>query len=300
MFPGMRLAERTHRAQPRSHQGHGASGMPHKKENGLPDPHAIGLVPAVITSFGLLIGFYSLVFAVNGRYELAALMTEIAVVFDWLDGLIARASRTSSAIGLEYDSLSDVTAFGVAPAGLVYIWALKPFGPWGATICGLYIVCAALRLARFNIQVGSVDKRRFVGLPVAGAAAVVAGVVLTCRYFEIDRPGVLSASMAPTTLVLACLMISRVPYPSFKSINLRRASVPTMIAMLGTLSLLLIVPQLAAFLLATGYLLSGPILMMRGERVELDVPGLWPVPKQYAGLRWRSDADHRDSARKLR
>jgi hypothetical protein len=180
------------------------------------------------------------------------------------------------------------------------IWALKPFGPWGATICGLYIVCAALRLARFNIQVGSVDKRRFVGLPVAGAAAVVAGVVLACRYFELARPGVLSASMAPTTLVLACLMISRVPYPSFKSINLRRASVSTMIAMLAAVSLLVIMPQLAAFLLAIGYLLSGPILMMRGERVELDVPGLWPVPKQYAGLRWRSDADHRDSARKLR
>ncbi len=181
------------------------------------------LAPEVITSLGLLVGFYSLVFAINGRYGLAALMIEIAMVFDWLDGFVARILQTSSRLGVEFDSLSDVTAFGVAPAVLAYVWALKPVGVWGATICGLYILCSALRLARFNIQVGSVDKSRFVGLPVPGAAAMIAGVALIYGRFEIDWPRALCTIMFPLTLILACLMVSRVPYPSSKSMSLRHA-----------------------------------------------------------------------------
>jgi CDP-diacylglycerol--serine O-phosphatidyltransferase len=240
------------------------------------------LLPEATTSLGLLIGFFSLVFAVHGHYGRAALMTEIAVVFDWLDGSIARALRTTSAIGVEFDSLSDVTAFGVAPAVLVYTWALEPLGVWGATICGLYVVCAALRLARFNIQAGSVDKSRFVGLPVPAAAAMVAGVVLAYQYFEIAAPRALCAVIAGLTLILGCLMVSRVPYPSFKSFNLRRLSLPAMIAMIVTLSVLVALPQLAAFLFATGYLLSGPFLIALGERIEPSAPGLWPVPDNRA------------------
>lgn len=235
------------------------------------------LAPEVITSLGLLIGFYSLVFAINGSYAIAALTIKIALLFDFLDGLVARRLDTASRLGVEFDSLSDVTAFGVAPAGLVYIWALKPAGLWGAAICGLYIMCAALRLARFNIQVGSIDKSRFVGLPVPGAAAMIARVTLAYRSFEIDRPRALGAAMVPLTSVLACLMISRVPYPSFKSISLRRATLPMTIAMFTAVGFILSVPRVAACAFASIYLVSGPILFARGERVGANVPGLWPI-----------------------
>ncbi len=248
-----------------------------KAQGRLSDLSLTALVPEVVTSLGLLTGFYSLVFAINGHFGLAALMTEIALVFDWLDGLSARVLHTSSRLGVEFDSLSDVTAFGVAPAGLAYMWALRPAGGWGATVCGLYIICAALRLARFNIQVGSVDKSRFVGLPVTGAAAMVAGVALAYGYLEIDWPRALCAVMLPLTLIVGCLMISRVPYPSFKSISIRRATPRMAVAMLAGLGLLVAAPELAAFLFALVYLLSGPVLFARGERIQADLPGLWPA-----------------------
>ncbi len=235
------------------------------------------LAPEITTALGLLIGFYSLVLAINGRYELAALMTEIALVFDWADGLIARRLHTASRLGVEFDSLSDVTAFGVAPASLVYIWALRPAGAWGATICGLYIVCAALRLARFNIQVGSIGKSRFVGLPVPGAAAMIAGAALAYGHLGLDWPRALCGVMAVLTLALAFLMVSRVPYPSFKAISLRHATPPMTIAMLAALGILIAAPELAALLFASVYLLSGPLLFARGERIGAEAPGLWPV-----------------------
>ncbi len=102
-------------------------------------------------------------------------------------------SRTSSQFGVEYDSLSDVVAFGVAPAGLVYTFAVRPLGRWAWIVSGIFVVCAALRLARFNIQTGSTDKRRFIGLPVPGAAAMIATLVLAYSYFELDSPRVLAA-----------------------------------------------------------------------------------------------------------
>jgi CDP-diacylglycerol--serine O-phosphatidyltransferase len=234
------------------------------------------LAPEVITSLGLLIGFYSLVFAINGRYGLAALMIAIAMVFDWLDGFVARILQTSSRLGVEFDSLSDVTTFGVAPAVLTYVWALKPAGLWSATICGPYILCSALRLARFNIQVDSVDKSRFVGLPVPGAAAMIAGVALIYGRFEIDWPRALCAIMVPLTLILAYLMVSRVPYPSSKSMSLRHTTLPMTIAMLIAIGFLLSTPRIAVCVFASIYLASGPILFARGERIDADVPGLWP------------------------
>jgi CDP-diacylglycerol---serine O-phosphatidyltransferase len=231
------------------------------------------LVPVTITSIGLMAGFYALVSAINAHFELAALMLMIAFVCDGLDGRIARLSRTSSRFGTEYDSLSDVVAFGVAPAGLIYMFGLKPLGLWGWVLSGIYVVCAALRLARFNIQIGSVDKHRFVGLPVPGAAAMIAGMVLAYSYFELDSPRALAAIAGPLTLALACLMVSRVPYPSFKGIDLRRrAQLELIIAVLMAAALSLAMPQMMTFLLATAYVLSGPALMVMGEQMTEKVP----------------------------
>src|ERR1700686_730903 len=110
------------------------------------------LAPATITSLGLLAGFFGLVSAINAHFELAAVMIMVAFVCDGLDGRVARMSRTSSQFGVDYASLSDIVAFGVAPAGLIYTFAVRPLGLWGWIVSGIFVVCAALRLARFNIQ----------------------------------------------------------------------------------------------------------------------------------------------------
>src|SRR5579864_3527846 len=135
-----------------------------RKKVVAPLRRGVFLLPVTITSLGLLSGFYSIVSSINGHFEVAAVMIAVAFVCDGLDGRVARASRTSSQFGVEYDSLSDVVAFGVAPAALAYSWALRPLGALAIVVSGLFVVCAALRLARFNVQTGSIDKRRFVGL----------------------------------------------------------------------------------------------------------------------------------------
>ncbi len=252
-----------------------------RRKVAAPLTRGVFLVPVTITSVGLLAGFYSLISAINFHFELAAVMVALAFVCDGLDGRVARASRTSSLFGAEYDSLADVVAFGVAPAGLIYMWALKPLGAGAWLVSGMYVVCAALRLARFNIQTATMDKRRFTGLPVPGAAVVIAGSVLAYSYFELDLPRLLTALALPMTVALAGLMISRIPYPSFKTIDLRRrAPVEILIAVLFALGFMIAMPQLSFFLVATGYMLSGPILMLRGEHLHRRVPVLRPAADQ--------------------
>jgi len=237
------------------------------------------LVPATITSVGLLAGFYSAVSSMAGHFELAAVMIMVAFICDGLDGRVARLSRTSSQFGVEYDSLADVVAFGVAPAMLAYTWALQPIAALGVAVSGLFVVCAALRLARFNVQTASIDKRRFVGLPVPGAAAMIAGLALAYSYFELSSPRMLCTLMIPVTLALGALMISRVPYPSLKGIDFRkRAPLELMLGVLIVAALLFAMPQLTAFALAACYVLSGPVLMIKGERMSAKMPMLRPVP----------------------
>jgi CDP-diacylglycerol--serine O-phosphatidyltransferase len=233
------------------------------------------LAPATITSLGLLSGFFGLISAVDSHFELAAVMILVAFVCDGLDGRVARLSRTSSQFGVEYDSLSDVVAFGVAPAVIAYCWSLRLLGAWGVVVAGIFVICAALRLARFNVQTASADKRRFVGLPVPGAAAMIAGSVLAYSYFEFESPHALVSVMAPLTVALAGLMISRVPYPSFKSINLdQRARIELMLLMLLVLAFLFAMPQFTFFSLAAAYVASGPYLLLRGERPQELAPVL--------------------------
>jgi CDP-diacylglycerol--serine O-phosphatidyltransferase len=142
----------------------------------------------------------------------------------------------------------------------------------------LFVLCSALRLARFNVQTATVDKSRFVGLPVPGAAAMMSGLALAYSYFEIDSPRALCALMVPVTLALGGLMISRVPYPSFKTIKLeKRAQIELVITMMVFAAMLFAMPQLTAFLLSTAYVLSGPWLMIRGERLSAKVSVLRPV-----------------------
>jgi CDP-diacylglycerol---serine O-phosphatidyltransferase len=252
------------------------------------------LLPATVTSIGLLSGFYSMVSAVTGHFEVAAVMIIVAFLCDGLDGRIARASRTSSQFGVEYDSLSDVVAFGVAPAMLAFAWALKPIGSIGIAVGGLYVLCGALRLARFNVQTATADKSRFVGIPIPGAALMIASTALAYSYFDFDSPRTLCTLMVPVTLALGGLMISRVPYPSFKAIKLeKRAQIELVITMMVVAAMLFAVPQLTAFMLSAAYVLSGPALMIRGERLSAKMPVLRPVtgkPQEANGAASQPDA----------
>jgi CDP-diacylglycerol--serine O-phosphatidyltransferase len=229
---------------------------------------AAALLPDTITSAGLLSGCLSIISGISGNFALAGAMIGVSIVCDVADGLVARGAHVSSQFGLEYDSLSDVVAFGVAPAMVAYAWALRPLGGWAVFVVGAFVICAALRLARYNIQAATPGgKPRFVGLPVPGAAAMIAGSLFGYRYFALDVPGTLCAAMTLVMLALAGLMVSRVPYPNMKGIDLRSAASPrNLIALALMISFFIAAPELAAFAVATGYLLSGPVLLIIERR----------------------------------
>ena len=226
------------------------------------------VLPDLVTSFGLMCGCVSIASALDARFEISATMIGISLACDICDGLVARASRTASPFGLEYDSLSDVVAFGVAPAILVYAWALKSLGILGVAVIGIFVICAALRLARFNVQTGSsAGKTRFVGLPVPGAAVTIAGLLFGYRYFGLDSPRTLCVVMALATLMLAGLMVSRLPYPAMKSVDFPAKKFKIGTALLIFAALLLIAPSLTALIASMIYLISGPVLALSGEQV---------------------------------
>ena len=290
-----------HRERERDHTMRLISGRLRKGKSKVAAPLSRGifLLPVTITSIGLLSGFYSMVSAVTGHFEVAAVMIVIAFFCDGLDGRVARASRTSSQFGVEFDSLSDVVAFGVAPAMLAFSWALRPVGSIGIAVGGLYVLCGALRLARFNVQTATADKSRFVGLPIPGAALMIATTSLAYSYFEFESPRMLCTLMVPFTLVLGGLMISRVPYPSFKTMKLeKRAQVELVITMMVVAAMLFAMPQLSAFLLSSAYVLSGPALMLRGERLSAKVSVLHPVAAKSHDA--NGAAQEPDSARRTR
>ena len=155
----------------------------------------IYLLPSIITTFALFAGFYSIVASINGDFTLAAISIMVAMLWDTLDGRVARLTNTQSAFGAEYDSLSDLVSFGVAPALLVYEWSLSDLGRIGWLAAFIYLACAALRLARFNTQVGAADKRYFQGLPSPASAGVIASMIwLKFWNFEYFDIGVVSLS----------------------------------------------------------------------------------------------------------
>ena len=227
-------------------------------------PSKMPWLPSAITSSGLLLGCLSLASSFDGHFERAAILIYLSLLCDVLDGLVARLSRTMSAFGKELDSLSDLVAFGVAPAGLAYAWALKPAGLFGAIVSGIFGVASALRLARFNLDSNSGfnNRQRFVGMPVPGAASVIAGLACCHEYYPYLSAPVLCGTVAIVVLLLSGLMISRVPYPAFKVANLRgyvwlpiTGAVVTVIAF--------IVPGVAAVVPPLVYLAWGPLLMIR-------------------------------------
>ncbi len=219
----------------------------------------IYLLPNLFTTAALFAGFYAIVQAMNLMFAQAAIAILVAMVLDGLDGRVARLTRTQSAFGAEYDSLSDMVSFGVAPALVMYEWALKELGRIGWVAAFVYCVGAALRLARFNTNLGVVDKRFFQGLPSPAAAALVAGFVWLASDNKIPVSEYGMPWLATLLTVYAGItMVSNVPFYSFKDINLRR-SVPFAVILLIALGFVLVSvdPPIVGFLLFVGYGVSG-------------------------------------------
>ena len=220
----------------------------------------IYLLPNLLTTAALFAGFDAIDQAMTGRFEHAAVAIFVAMVFDGLDGRVARLTRTQSAFGAEYDSLSDMVSFGAAPALIVFEWAMKGMGKWGWIAAFVYCAGAALRLARFNTNIGVVDKRYFQGLPSPAAAALVAGFVWIVNDLNIPGEEVRWYAFA---LALFCgiTMVSTLRYWSGKDINLRR-SVPFMVLPVIVLGYVLVssYPPGVLFGLFLCYALSGYIM----------------------------------------
>jgi CDP-diacylglycerol---serine O-phosphatidyltransferase len=224
----------------------------------------IDWLPDAVTSVGLVLGCLSLVSAFDGHFERSAILIDASLICDVLDGLVARVSHAAAPFGAELDSLSDVVAFGVAPAGLVYSWALKPLGLWGVLIIGPFVISAALRLARFNVEAtsGRGSKMRFVGLPVPGAAAAIAGLMLASGYLHVPIRAV-CGFMAVVTLILSGLMVSRLPYPAMKINSLQDYGWRLVAVPVGAAILLLLVPRLFLSVAPILYVLAGPTIAIR-------------------------------------
>ena len=184
----------------------------------------IYMLPNMITLAALFGGFYAIVMAMNDRFDLATVGIFVAMVLDSLDGRVARLTNTQSAFGEQMDSLSDMVSFGAAPALIAYEWVLRDIGRWGWIAAFVYCACAALRLARFNVNTGVVDKRYFQGLPSPAAAALVAGFIWLMTETEVPAQDV-TWFMFAITLYTGLTMVTNVPFYSFKDLSLKR-SVP--------------------------------------------------------------------------
>ncbi|ESQ09969.1 MAG: CDP-diacylglycerol--serine O-phosphatidyltransferase [Thiohalocapsa sp. PB-PSB1] len=232
-------------------------------------PRGIYLLPNLFTTAALFAGFYAILAANAGRFEAAALGIFAAMILDGFDGRIARLTNTQTAFGAEYDSLSDMVAFGVAPALVAYEWALGGLGKLGWLVAFIYTAGAALRLARFNTQIGIADKRYFQGLASPAAAAIIAGSVWIGHDNGISGNEV-SLIVAVLTAGAGLLMVSNLRYHSFKVLDLH-GRVPFVVLVAGMLGFALVAldPPIVLFLLALGYALSGPVFTLVRRRQHL-------------------------------
>ena len=228
----------------------------------------IYLLPSVLTTFGMFAGFYSIISSINGDFTIAAISILIAMFWDTLDGRVARLTNTQSAFGAEYDSLADLVSFGLAPALLVYQWTLYELGRFGWLAAFVYLACAALRLARFNTQVGIADKRYFQGLPSPAAAGVIASMIWlkiwTFASFDSDVISLGYYLGAGITILCGLLMVSNIRYYSFKEFDSKKASFRFLLIVILSLIILVSKPNIILFTGFFVYLLSGPVITIIG------------------------------------
>lgn len=226
----------------------------------------IYILPNIFTSLNLFCGFYAVVASIDGKFVAGAVAIIIGVMFDILDGKIARATNTTSKFGVEYDSLSDLITFGLAPGVMLYLWALKPLGRIGWLAAFLYMACGALRLARFNSQIATTSSDYFVGLPIPAGAGMAATTVLF-----VHRLGILGHINPILILILlyilSFLMVSTIKYNSFKKPELfRRMNFNVLVSVILILIFIAAQPSIALFLLGVVYVVSGPYITFKHHK----------------------------------
>jgi CDP-diacylglycerol--serine O-phosphatidyltransferase len=260
-----------------------------KKRKGKATGKGIYILPNLLTTISLLSGFYAIISAFDRRFTYAAIAIFVSCLFDMLDGRVARLTHSTSRFGVEYDSLSDVIAFGVAPGVLVYVWALRSYGNFGWLAAFLFVACGAVRLARFNVQVDTIQKKSFLGLPIPAAAAAIAGCILfyTSTWSDgnitdvwLKYRGVLKSIFMPLLIyTLAFLMVSNIRYYSFKDMSYFKGKpFKSTVAAIALIVIILFEPKITLFLATLGYVVSGPIysLMLKIRK---------PVPEEATRLK---------------
>ena len=217
--------------------------------------------PNLFTTANLFSGFFGIVNSINGNFELAAMAVFASCVFDFMDGKVARLTGGTSRFGVEYDSLADLVAFGVGPGLLMYLMALKPYGRLGWLAAFVFMACGALRLARFNVQVETTNKKYFVGLPIPVGASIIAASVLFMNHWNIAVQGsLIRLVLLGMTFVLGVFMISTMPFNSFKEVEFIKAR-PSFVVfgVIVLVSIVAITPAFMLFSLLTVYVFSGPV-----------------------------------------
>jgi CDP-diacylglycerol---serine O-phosphatidyltransferase len=233
----------------------------------------IYLLPNLFTTGVLFAGFFAIVQAMNGRFEVGAVAIYVAMVLDGMDGRVARWTNTQSEFGAQYDSIADMVAFGAAPALVAYTWVLKDLGTLGWI--GAFIYCAgtAIRLARFNVNIGVVDKHFFQGLPSPSGAAVLAGLVWVMTDFGFKPSDWLAIVTWIVAVFAGGTMVSNIPFYSFKEVNWkRRVPLWVILACVIGISVVASRPSLILFALFMSYALSGYVMWARGRRVKPVLP----------------------------
>ncbi|MBF0275040.1 MAG: CDP-diacylglycerol--serine O-phosphatidyltransferase [Nitrospinae bacterium] len=232
----------------------------------------IYILPNLLTTASVFCSFYAMVSIINGKYYYAAISIIVAIIFDGLDGKIARLTNSTSNFGLQLDSLADAVSFGVAPALLIYAYTLHNYGRLGWLAAFLFVICGLLRLARFNIQEETDVKKNFTGLPIPGAAGFIAiTVIMTEDYFGLENiPHLLYLFMV---YALAILMVSNIPYTSFKGLKLsNRRTFHVFLIIILIIYLIAVIPQIFLFLFGIYYIFTSPFLWgykkLKGESDE--------------------------------
>ena len=243
------------------------------------------ILPNLFTTGNLFCGFWAIISVFQEKFFYAALAILLASVFDVLDGKVARLSGATSKFGVQYDSLADLVSFGVAPALLAFSWALRPYGRFGWLAAFLFVVCGALRLARFNVQSSSGEVKYFKGLPIPAAASMIALTILL--YHRLIETGwVKDIVILVMIYVLAFLMVSSIRYFSFKELDLAKRK-PFSIFMFVVLSMIVIVmePTIVLFVFVLSYVFSGPVNMLMAWRKKKTLKKLELVPEEDLVIR---------------
>lgn len=226
----------------------------------------IYILPNIFTSLNLFFGFYAIIASIDRKFVAASIAIIIGVLFDIMDGKIARATNTTSKFGIEYDSLADLISFGMAPGLMIYLWSLRPLGRIGWLAAFLFMACGALRLARFNSQVGTTSSDYFVGLPIPAGAGMTATTILFCHKFGIE--GKINPIFILILLyTLSFLMVSTIKYNSFKKPELfRKMNFNVLVGVILIFIFIAAQPSVALFLLGIAYVFSGPFTTIRHHR----------------------------------